>query len=162
MRHLKKKFARPMKPWEKQRILDERALIKEYAYKNKREIWRVKAHLNGYRNFAKTLVSIRNNQQVKEKNDFLKSLFDKGVIKENASVEDVLALTIRDISERRLQTLVFRKGLAKTPKEARQFIAHGRIAIGERKVRSPSVIVSRKEEELIRLTNLQKPSGDKQ
>src|SRR3989339_693207 len=52
--------------------------------------------------------------------------------------------------------------LGKTAKEARQFIAHGRIAIGERKVRSPSVIVSRKEEELIRLTNLQKPSGDKQ
>ncbi len=156
MRKLKRKFAKPMKPWEKERIIEEKNLIKDYAYKNKREIWKMKTRVSNLRDFAKKLVSIRNEQEVKERDEFLKSLFKKGLVKEDATVEDVLALTVRDISERRLQTLVFRKGLASSPKQARQFITHGHVFVGEKKVTAPSAIIGRDEESLIRVVGVKK------
>ncbi len=158
MRKLKRKFSRPMKPWEKQRIIDEKALMKEYDYKNKKEIWRMKSKVGGFRDFAKKLVSVRTNQDVKERDEFLKSLTAKGLVKPGASIDDVLSLTVRDISERRLQTLVFRRGLARTASHSRQLITHGHVFIGNRKVTAPSTIVSKDEEALLRLKGL--PSGD--
>jgi len=154
MRKLKRKFSKPRKPWEKQRILDEKVLVKEYAYANKREIWKMKSRIKEYRDFAKRLVSIRTAQEVKEKDEFLKGLYRKGLVKEGAAVEDALALTVRDISERRLQTQVFRKGLAKTPKQARQFIVHGHVFVGDKKVTAPSRIVNRDEEALIKVVGV--------
>ncbi|MFA5406781.1 MAG: 30S ribosomal protein S4 [Candidatus Nanoarchaeia archaeon] len=158
MRKLKKKFSKPMKPWEKQRIIDEKILMKEYAYKNKREIWRMKSEISSFRAFAKKLVSVSTSQDVKERDEFLKSMYNKGLIKENAVIDDVLSLTVRDISERRLQTLIFRKSLARTTSQARQLITHGRVFIGDRKVTAPSTIVSRSEEALLRVKSL--PTGD--
>ncbi|MEM3608734.1 MAG: 30S ribosomal protein S4, partial [Candidatus Bathyarchaeia archaeon] len=63
--------------------------------------------------------------------------------------DDVLDLTIEDVLERRLQTIVFRKGLAKTIHQARQLITHGHIAIGKQKVTVPSYLVSKDEEDQI-------------
>ncbi len=154
MRKLKRKYSKPRKPWEKQRILEEKELIKEYAYKNKREIWKMKSIIKRYRDFAKKLVSIRTAQEAKEKKEFLESLYKKGLIEKDAEVDDVLALTIRDISERRLQTLVYRKGLARTPKHARQLIVHGHVYVNNKKITSPSAIIGRDEENLIRVENL--------
>jgi small subunit ribosomal protein S4 len=51
--------------------------------------------------------------------------------------------------ERRLQTLVYRLGLAKTIKQARQLITHGHIAIDGRRVTAPSYIVEKEEESKI-------------
>jgi len=56
---------------------------------------------------------------------------------------------VEDILGRRLQTLVYIHGLARTPKQARQLIVHGHIAIDERKVRVPSYLVRKDEEEKI-------------
>ncbi|MCD6421285.1 MAG: 30S ribosomal protein S4, partial [Thaumarchaeota archaeon] len=73
------------------------------------------------------------------------------LVDENATADDVLKLTVRDILERRLQTMVYRLGYARTIHQARQFIAHGHVYIGDRKVRSPSYHVMRGEEKLIRV-----------
>ena len=51
--------------------------------------------------------------------------------------------------ERRLQTIVYKKGLAKTIHHARQLIVHGHIAINGRRVTSPGYIVRRDEEEMV-------------
>jgi len=66
-----------------------------------------------------------------------------------ASLSDVLRLTVEDVLERRLQTIVYKKGLAKSLYQARQLIVHGHIAIGNRRVRSPGYLVSRDEEPLV-------------
>ncbi len=66
-----------------------------------------------------------------------------------AVLDDVLDLTVEDVLERRLQTIVFRKGLAKTIYQARQLITHGHIAIGNRKVTVPGYIVTREDESQI-------------
>jgi small subunit ribosomal protein S4 len=69
-----------------------------------------------------------------------------GILPETAVLDDVLDLSLEDILERRLQTLVFSKGLAKSIFQARQLITHGHISIGGRRVPSPSYLVLRDEE----------------
>ena len=56
-----------------------------------------------------------------------------------------MSLTIQDLLNRRLQTVVFKKGFARTINQARQFITHGHIAVNERKVTAPSYIVLKSE-----------------
>jgi small subunit ribosomal protein S4 len=69
--------------------------------------------------------------------------------KENATLDDILGLTEESYLERRLQTIVYRKGLARTIYQARQLIVHGHIAINGKRVTSPGYIVMKGEEDLI-------------
>ncbi|MFN3384470.1 MAG: 30S ribosomal protein S4, partial [Archaeoglobaceae archaeon] len=71
----------------------------------------------------------------------IKKLQKFGILKENATLDDVLDLSVENFLERRLQTIVFRQGLAKTVKQARQMIVHGHIEVDGRKVTCPSFIV---------------------
>jgi small subunit ribosomal protein S4 len=79
-----------------------------------------------------------------------KQLLDRlkrlGILPETAVLDDVLDLSIEDLLERRLQTIVFNKGLAKSVHQARQLIAHGHIAIEEQRIPSPSYLVLKNEE----------------
>lgn len=58
---------------------------------------------------------------------------------------------MRDILERRLQTIVYRKGLARTIHQARQLITHKKIEVGGRIVSAPGYLVQREEEDKIGL-----------
>lgn len=148
-RRIKKKFSKPGHPWEKVRIIEEAKLKEEYAYKNKRELWRVKSMLRGFRTQARKLIGATGPLKEKLVAQLIGRLYRLGLVDKNAKLEDVLGLTVRDLMERRLQTLVFRKGLARTIKQARQFIAHGHIFIGNKKITSPSYLVLREEEDKI-------------
>jgi small subunit ribosomal protein S4 len=79
-----------------------------------------------------------------------KQLLDKmdrlGILPSTAALDEVLDLALEDLLERRLQTLVFRKGLAKSISQARQLITHGHIAIDEKRVLTPNYLVLRDEE----------------
>jgi small subunit ribosomal protein S4 len=79
-------------------------------------------------------------------NELLTRLKKLGVLQETAVLDNVLDLSIEDILERRLQTLVFRKNLTKTIHQARQLVTHGHIIIDNRRVTVPGYIVSRQEE----------------
>jgi len=82
----------------------------------------------------------------KMKKQLLSRLNRLGILPETAALDDVLDLAIEDILERRLQSLVFHKDFAKSVYQARQLIAHGHIAVGGKKVTSPSYLVLRDEE----------------
>jgi small subunit ribosomal protein S4 len=69
-----------------------------------------------------------------------------GILPETAVLDNVLDMSLEDILERRLQTLVFRKGMAKSIHQARQLITHGHVAISDRRALSPSYLVLRDEE----------------
>ena len=69
-----------------------------------------------------------------------------GLLPETATVDDVLRLTIEDILERRLQTMVYNNGLSNTIYHARQLITHGHISIAGQKITSPGHLVLRNEE----------------
>ena len=148
-RRLKKKFETPMHPWRTANIELERELRKEYALKTKQEIWRMDSLLRGFKNQAKRLIALRTVQAEKECAQLLKRLQRLGLLSEGAKLDDVLRLTTKNIMERRLQSFVFRKGLARSTKQARQFITHAHIMVKERIVTAPSHIVTKAEEELI-------------
>jgi small subunit ribosomal protein S4 len=79
-------------------------------------------------------------------NELLTRLKKLGILNETAVLDNVLDLSIEDLLERRLQTIVFRKGLARTAFQSRQLITHGHITIGNRRVTVPSYTVSKEEE----------------
>ncbi len=147
---LKKKYQGPKLLWEASRMQEEAQLKKEYAYKNKKEVWKMFSILRNFRAQARRLIGSRTKEAESLKNQLMRRLNSLGLVKEGAKLEDVLNLTIRDIMERRLQTIVYRKGMAKSMKQARQFITHGHILIGDKKVKSPSHLTTVEEEKLIR------------
>ena len=137
----KKKFSKPSHPWETERIQAELVLVGNYGLRNKREVRRTQTLLSTYRRRARNIRIMAKEKQEKEIEILIKRLHRLGLLAENANIDDVLKLTIRDMLERRLQTVVFRKGLAKTIYQARQFIVHGHISISGRRVSAPGYLV---------------------
>jgi len=76
-----------------------------------------------------------------------------GLIKEGQGVDDILGLTLKDVMERRLQTIVHKKGLSLTVRQARQMITHEHIIVDGRKITSPSYIVPVHEESMIQYSH---------
>ncbi|ACL11691.1 30S ribosomal protein S4P [Desulfurococcus amylolyticus 1221n] len=127
----------------------EMKLMGTYGLRNKRELWKTATMVRYYRHRARSLLATPPEIREKEEKALLNRLIKLGLLKEGARLDDVLNLKIEDLLERRLQTIVYKKGLAKTLHEARQLIVHGHIAIGGRRVRSPGRIVTVDEEPLV-------------
>ncbi len=146
MKRERKKYERPLHPWDKERIEKEKGLIKNFGLKNKKEIWKFEAISRKYRRLARELVARKDKEKERS---LLEKLIRLGLLNDGASLDDVLGLRLENFLERRLQTIVFRKSLANSVKQARQAIVHGHVFIGGRKVVYPSYIVSKDEEEKI-------------
>ena len=142
----RKKYSTPSHPWQRDRIEKEKELKKQFGLKNKKEIWIASSHLRKLTTQAKNLIREKTEKQEKQ---FLESLYRFNLMKQGAKIEEVLDLITEDILARRLQTLVFKRGLARSPKQARQFITHGHISIKDKKINKPSYFVSKEEESLI-------------
>ena len=149
---IKKKYSGPSHLWQMGRIKEEAQLKKEYGYKNKKEIWKVESKLRNFRAQARRLIPLTHNQAKLEKKQLLDKLASLGLITSGAQIEDVLGLNIRDLLERRLQTLVYRKKLANTIKQARQLITHNHIVIGDKVSTSPSQLIRVSDENSITFT----------
>ena len=147
-----KKYSRPRQLFEKARIEEENSLIKRYGLKNKKEIWKAESEIDRIRSLAKKLIVSSQEEQEK----FFNRLIKLGLIKAGDNIDDVLALTKEKLLARRLQTIVFKRGLAKTPKGARQLIVHRKIIIGNKVVDAPSYIVKSNEEETIMIKKKEK------
>ena len=146
----RRKYVRPSSPWEAERIKLENELLKKYGLKNKKELWRTQSILRRFRQRARilqALIRAGNKQAVKEKDELITRLGKMGLLPlEGATLDDVLSLDVEAVLSRRLQTLTFVKGLSFTPRQARQFIIHGHVAVGGRTVKVPGYIVGREEE----------------
>ncbi|ABL77668.1 30S ribosomal protein S4 [Thermofilum pendens] len=146
----RKKWQGPSHPWRKETLLEEMQLVGEYGLRNKRELWIAKSLLREIRAKARKLLALPAEERIKLEKPLVSRLYKMGLLpSEDASLDDVLSLTVRDVLERRLQTIVYRKGLATTIRHARQLITHGHIAVNSRRVRSPGYLVSRDEENFI-------------
>jgi small subunit ribosomal protein S4 len=142
----RKKFETPRFRWRKDILQEELKLIGQYGLRNKHELWRHKTMLSKTRGIARSLIGKTPEERVKMENELLTRLKKLGVLSETAVLDNVLDLSIEDLLERRLQTIVFRKGLARTAFQSRQLITHGHITIGNRRVTVPSYTVSKEEE----------------
>ena len=132
--------------------------------KSKRELWKAQAILRNLRNQSKQLqarVRLDDEQAKLEASLLLKKCGRMGLLPmDGSTLDDVLGLTQETVLNRRLQTLVQRRGLAATCKQARQLIVHGHVAIDGRKVTIPGYIVKRSEEEKIAFNALSPVSNE--
>lgn len=145
----RRKWTGPRHPWSKDRLMDESRLMGIYGLRNKQELWRANTLIRYFRHRARALLAAPVEIREREEKILIEKLIKLGLLNEGARLDDVLNLRVEDLLERRLQTIVYRKGLAKSIYEARQLITHGHIAIGGRRITSPGYIVSREEEAII-------------
>ena len=151
----KKTYSTPRHPWEKTRIDNERVIMNTYGLKNKKELWKSQATLDSIRSQARNLqakIRINDPVAVKQLNLLLARLNRYKIITGTSSLDDILTLSMENVLERRLQTIVFRKNLALTIGQARQMITHGHILLNGRRVTVPSLMVESFEEDSITYT----------
>ena len=151
----RRKYTRPKKLHDKVRTDEENLILKKYGLKNKREIWKADARISSIRDRAKGLITKGADEQEK----FVKKLVKEGF--NVKKIQDILALTKEDILERRLQTVLAKKRIAKTSKGARQMITHKHVMISGNVVNIPSYHVNLDEESKIelKLKNREKKPG---
>jgi len=147
-----KGYETPNHPYQGERIAEESGLLGRYGLKNKEELWRAQSELRSIRREARRLIGEAQGD-VEEAEaagaEFLTRLRRYGILDDNDKISDVLSLAETDILERRLQTVVYRKGLASTPQQARQFITHGHITIDGARAKAPSRKIEAGEEALV-------------
>ncbi len=146
-----KRYETPNHPFQGERIAGEHDLINRYGLRNKEELWRAQSELRRIRREARQLLGSvdADTEDIEEGEEFLARLQRYGILNTDDGLDDVLALEVNDILERRLQTIVYRQGMANTPSQARQFVTHGHITVEGRCVQEPSYTVSVNEENLI-------------
>jgi len=153
MKKSKKKYKRPRILWNTARIEREKILKRNYGLVRAREIWSAETLLRKYRRLARRLVGVRDKDAEKV---LLKKVTDVGFLEKDAGLDEVLGLTVENILDRRLQTVVFKKGLANTPMQARQIIVHGHVKVNGRKSTSPSRLVLKEDESKIEVSTKMK------
>lgn len=149
----RRKYDTPAHPWEGERIRQESELVAKYGLKNKRELWKAQSLVRGFRAQSRELqarLRTGDKQAALETDQLLRRVARLGLLpEEGATLNDVLALNTEAVLARRLQTFAFQGGHATTPRQARQFIVHGHLSVGGRRVTIPGYIVRRHEQDMI-------------
>ncbi len=138
-------YKKPAKKFDKARILEESKLVSIYGLKNKRELWKAKQIISSFRNSARKFFTDETGKE-----EIFAKLKRQGILKGDFGLDDILGLQVKDLLERRLQTIVYRKGLANSIRQARQLIIHNHIMVGDRVVSIPSYHVKVDEEPLVK------------
>ncbi|MEF8831469.1 MAG: 30S ribosomal protein S4 [Halobacteriales archaeon] len=147
-----KYYETPNHPYQGERIAEESELISRYGLQNKQELWRAQSQLRSFRREARELLGrAQGDAEVaaREGQEFIARLKRIGVLDETDGLDQILSLDVSDVLERRLQTVVYRQGLANTPGQARQFINHGHVFVEGRRVSIPAYKVDVDEEDHI-------------
>lgn len=149
-----------MHPWQKARIDEERSIKKQFGTRTKKEIWKMDSRLKRFQDLAKKAVSVKTAQEEKEMMQLLDKARKYGLIKETEGLDAILDLKLPDIMNRRLQSVVFQKGMANSMLQARQFIVHEHVQVNGRTISAPSYLISLAEEgtvEFVRTSSLSDP-----
>ncbi|KAJ3198918.1 40S ribosomal protein S9 [Clydaea vesicula] len=139
-----KTYKVPRRPYIAERLDQELKLAGEYGLRNKREIYRIGYALSNIRRAARELLTLeeKNPRRLFEGNALIRRLIRIGVLDETkAKLDYVLGLKQEDFLERRLQTQVFKLGLAKSIHHARVLIRQRHIRVGRQIVDIPSFVV---------------------
>jgi small subunit ribosomal protein S4 len=118
---LRKKYTTPSHPWNEAAILENKELTFTYGLGTKREIFIADSFVKKYRGIAKRLMIDESAQAALEKGQMLQKLQNLGLLQIGADLKE---------------------GLARSVKQARQFITHRHIKVGEKEITSPGYLVS--------------------
>lgn len=138
-------YSGPRHPWEAARIAEEKKLLRDYGLKNKTEIWKLNSRVSQIKTQVKQIMSAVD-ATPEEKEAIVKKLVKLNLIREDQSLDEALELSVQSMLERRLQTQLVRQGLARTMRQARQFIVHGHVRVGGKQITAPGYILTRDEQ----------------
>lgn len=144
LRNYRKTSKTPRRPFEKERLDQELRLLGEYGLRCKREIWRVQLTLAKMRKAARELLTLdpKDQKRMFEGPALLRRMVRYGLLtEEERELDFVLQLTTQKLLARRLQTMVFNQGLAKSIHHARVLIKQRHIRVGKQLVNVPSFLV---------------------
>ena len=153
----RKQYSRPRSPWRADQLAQELYLLGTFGLRNKRELWKAQTQLSSVRKQARTLLAATEAVRLREEKKLLDSLRRRGLVHEGATLDDILSLTVEDMLTRRLQSMVFKKGMALSPLHSRQLIVHGHVMVGEKIITVPGYEVGGKEEGTIKLIGHETP-----
>jgi len=131
----------PKRAYEKERLDAELKMVGEYGLRCKREIWRVQLALAKLRKAARVLLTldIKDPKRIFQGEALLRRMRVYGLLsEEELELDFILQLTTAKLLERRLQTKVFKQGLAKSIHHARVLIKQRHIRVGKQLVNVPS------------------------
>ncbi|MDP2436660.1 MAG: 30S ribosomal protein S4 [archaeon] len=137
-------YRTPRRPFEKERLDAELKLCGQYGLRSKREVWRVQKTLAEIRKAARELLTLdkKDPKRIFEGDALIRRLHRTGILAESVKELDyVLALKPENFLERRLQTQVWKLGIAKSVHHARVLIRQRHIRVGNQIVNIPSFIV---------------------
>jgi small subunit ribosomal protein S4 len=147
----RKTFRRPRQIWTTDQLSSELYLIGSYGLRSKRELWKAQTKVADIRNQARELLALTIEARQTQETKLLNYLQRLGLVKDSATLDDILNLKLDDILERRLQTIIMKKDNAKSPHQSRQLVVHGHVSIGGRVINIPGYIVKKDEESKIDL-----------
>ncbi len=152
-RKQKKKYVAPKKPFDTDRFEQELEMVGIYGLRNKKELWKHRTELSNYRRQARNLLALPVSERQQQERELVDKLARLGILTTEPTLDHVLDLTMENLLERRLQTVVFRKGLASSMHHARQLVTHGHIALDTARVDTPQRIVTVAEEDRIQYSS---------
>ncbi|KAL0488046.1 ribosomal protein S9 [Acrasis kona] len=143
-RKYNKVYTTPRRPFEKERLDRELKLCGQFGLRCKREVWRVQYALARVRKTARELLTLPEDDPRRqlEGSAVLRRLTRLGLLDESKqNLDYVLSLKTEDLLERRLQTVLFKRNLAKSVHHARVLIRQRHIRVGKQIVNVPSFTV---------------------
>ena len=158
---IRKKYETPSHMWDSARIGREHDLKSKYGLRNLRELWILASEIRKMRMNIRSVLSGKSSE--KTGREIIARLSRYNIVKGDATPDDLLVINVEALLERRLQTIVMRKGLARTPGQARQLIAHGLISVNGKRMKSPGHLVTSSEEAAIgyyKPINIQQPAKE--
>lgn len=135
------KYDTPSHPWRKERIETERKLRREYGLKNSTELWKVASKLKNFKDQVKNFATMPKQQATVERAQLEKRLAKYGILPEDGNLEQVLGYTPQVLLDRRLQTVLVKRRLANTNRQARQFIVHRHVLVNGKCITAPGYLV---------------------
>jgi small subunit ribosomal protein S4 len=148
-RRNRKQYEKPKDMWNLQRINSDNAIKDEFGLKNMRELWKVQTELSRLRSNIRMLLSSSSVQSTFVQEKMIGRLSRYGIANKESTLDNLLDLKENAFLSRRLQSLVFKKGLAKSIKQARQLIVHGYISVSGKRLTRPGYLVPQEDESTI-------------
>lgn len=110
----RKAYDTPSHPWQGDRIKAEAEVVHTFGLKNKTEVWKAETILRNLRKQSRDLqaqLRTGDKQAEIEANDLISKCSRLGYLSADANLNDILSLKSEDVLSRRLQTIVYEKGL---------------------------------------------------